>query len=293
MRYHYLLCFLAWISLVVYGRVQCLEGHDYRSNPNSGWLVTDVKITGTQALDSAELITLGSLLAGSCVNQSSEEVEERIEALFNDRGYFAAKVHHLEIKPGDPLGQPQPVAVEADVQEGSRYRLASIQFSGNHAFNDVQLRQAFPLKKGDIFQRVEIATGLDRLRDLYTPLGFLDFYMIPDTQLSASSVLLRVKVVEGPQYRMGKLEIVASKELSERLRAQWQLEEGTVFDYGYPEKFMRANQTLLPLGFTRQSVQLVRDCPRATVAVRVLVDGTLPAAQSEPKGVECEQGSTQ
>ena len=94
------------------------------------------------------------------------------------------------------------------------------------------------------------------------------------------------------QYHMGKLDILAKRELTEKLQTLWLLQEGTVFDLAYIDKFISANGSLLPQGFTSQSVQLVRNCSQALVDVRMLLDPML-AVRLDPQNVtvSCESPS--
>jgi hypothetical protein len=62
--------------------------------------------------------------------------------------------------------------------------------------------------------------------------------------------------------------------LADRLSGEWQLAEGGVFDFAYIEKYVDSNRSLLPRGFTAESVQLVRDWRDASVEVRVLIEAT-------------------
>jgi outer membrane protein assembly factor BamA len=191
----------------------------------------------------------------------------------------------------DPLGVPKPVVLEADVQEGRLFRLGEIKFSGNHALGSAKLRGAFPLKKGDLFAREKIAGGLDAVRILYGKLGFIDLVMVPDTEiLSNATVRLTMSTEEGPQYRMGKLEVLAKKEIADKLRARWQLPEGAVFDRTYIERFVRENRSLLPPEFTAHMVQLSGDCPAATVEVRLPIDANEAASRPAGKTVPCAAG---
>ena len=90
---------------------------------------------------------------------------------------------------------------------------------------------------------------------------------------------------------MGKLEILAKKDLADRLSGEWQLAEGAVFDFAYIEKYVDSNRSLLPRGFTAESVQLVRDCRDSSFEVRVLIEATDVLSQTKPKDVECEPQS--
>jgi len=281
--------FVVCVFLTTFLYADCANDQDHRSNKNSGLLITDFTITGTLTLSSDELATIASKLTGSCFDENSEELEERVRLVFQNQGYFAAVVKSLRIKPSDQLAIPKPTTLEAEVLEGQRYKLSEIRFTGNRAFGAAKLRREFPLKRGDLFEKDKIAGGIDGIRKLYAADGFVDWLAIPDTQpLSDATIILSLSIAEGPQYRMGKLEIFAQKEMADRLREEWQLADGAVFDFSYVDKYVVANRSLLPLGFTPRDVQLVRDCPGASIEVRLVLEVTDPSSQSRPKDVECE-----
>jgi len=282
---------LAFVLCAPFLSAECAQ--DHRSNKNAGILVTDFTISGTQALSATEMARMTSDLTGSCFDDDSEEMGERIRALFQERGYFSVEVKHVGFKPGDPLGIPKPVTLEADVSEGPVYKLADIIFLDNHAFSAERLRQAFPLKKGDVFSRGKVASGLESLRRLYGSRGFLDYTAVPETEPSSNaSMRLKISVQEGPQYHMGKLEIAAAKESAGRLRMEWKLPEGAVYDHSYLDKYIEANRDLLPPGFTRENASTVSDCPHALVDVTLIVDSDAKSPQPPPKDVPCEETPT-
>ena len=266
---------------------QC--GNDHRSNKNAGILITDFTITGTQTISSSDLAAITNDMIGSCFDENSEEMEERVRASFQDRGYFKVEVKSLSFKPRDPLGVPKPVTLEGEVSEGARYKLAEITFVENHAFSSEQLRHQFPLKSGDLFERGKVAGGLESLRKLYGTRGFLDFTAIPETNFgSNATVNLNLSIQEGPQYHMGKLDTVADKEVAARLHAEWKLAEGDVYDQTYIDQFLETNRDSLPLGFSRASVRTIQNCPDAVVAVRLIVDPEQDNSHPEAKKVPCE-----
>jgi hypothetical protein len=139
-----------------------------------------------------------------------------------------------------------------------------------------------------LFARGKIASGITGVRHLYLSDGFVDWTASSDAQrLSDGTFVVTLSITEGPQYRMGKLEILAKKELTEKLRTEWGLPEGAVFDFDYVSKYIDSNRALLPPEFLRKDVQVVRDCPDSTVEVRLPLDGTEPGSQSRPKNIEC------
>lgn len=264
--------------------------NDHRSNKNAGILIIDFTITGTQTISATDLARITSDMIGSCFDEDSEEMEERVRASFQDRGYFKVEVKSLRFKPRDPLGVPKPVSLEGEVSEGARYKLAEITFVENHAFSSEILRKQFPLKKGGLFERGKVASGLGSLRKLYGTRGFLDYSAIPDTEFASNAtVSLNLSFQEGPQYHMGKVEIVADKEVAARLRAQWKLAEGDVYDSSYIDQYLETNRDLLPVGFSRANIEKVQNCPETSVAVRLIVDPAADTPHAEPKNVPCEE----
>ena len=282
------------LLLTLSSLAQCSK--DHRDSKTGGIFIKDFTITGTQNLTSTELARITGELTGDCFNDDSEEMDERIRASFQDRGYFAVEVKSVRFKPLDPLGVPKPVVMEAEVSEGPRCSLVAISFGGNHAFTAEQLREAFPLKLGAIFEREKVATGLENLRKLYGKAGYIDFVPIPETQFrSKGTVSLNITVEEGPQYHMGKLEIVAQKELAARLLGQWKLREGEPYDMSYIDRYIDANRNLLPAAFTRADFASKYDCPNALVHLWLIIDPDLESKKPwlPPVVLPCDDRNNQ
>ena len=87
---------------------------------------------------------------------------------------------------------------------------------------------------------------------------------------------------------MGKLDPVADTEVAAKLRAEWKVAEGDVYDHTYIGRFLETNGDSLPLGFSRANVQTIQNCPDALVEVRLIVDPAEDTSQAEPKSVPCE-----
>lgn len=264
---------------------QCTK--DNRQERKGGILVTDFTITGTKTLSATEIAGITGELTGACYNDDSDEMSERVRALFMDRGYFKVEVT-VNMKARDPLGSPKPVVMTADVDEGLQFRLNQITFLENHAFGAETLRDAFPLKKGDVFSRSKIVSGLDGVRKLYGEQGYLDMYCIPDAAVDAGAEL-KITMSEGPQYHMGKMEILADKTLADRLQLAWKVREGAVFDWTSIDKYIEENHDLLPGGFGREQVKLGKNCPDAVVDVRVTIEDKDAASNAAMKDVPCEK----
>jgi hypothetical protein len=113
--------------------------------------------------------------------------------------------------------------------------------------------------------------------------------MIPETQFGSNGTAsLKITVDEGPQYRMGNLNMVAGRELAARLAARWKLLEGDVYDQAYLDRYIQANRDLLPARFNRGDAFGTRDCPNALIHLRLVIDPDLDPSQFQRKNIPCE-----
>jgi outer membrane protein assembly factor BamA len=277
----------AFLSIFFQGS---LAQTDSQSHDGRKIVIESFVISGTRTVDSVELADITNSIAGSTFTDDPEELQQRIRAQFQDRGYYQAEIKHLDIKTIDPLASPKPVRMEAEVSEGPRCQLTGIEFTGNHAFSSDELRAKFTMKVGDVFTRSKVATGLASMRKLYGSRGYLESaFLMGDHLDSSASVKLDIKVNEGPQYRMDKLEISGPAEAADKLQTKWELAPGSVFDATYVKTFVEENSSLLPADFIpANGVALFKHCSDATVSVHLhLTPDPQHAALDRTKQVNC------
>jgi Surface antigen variable number repeat len=289
MRSHWVRVLLGIAVMSALAHAQC--GKDNRENPKSGILVTDVTIAGTQTIGTTELARMTGDLIGNCFNDDSDEMGERVRALFQNQGYFAAEVKSIKLKNGDPLGIPKPVVLEAEVAEGPKYKLGTIKFVENQAFTAERLRSEFPVKSGEVVERDKVAAGISSLRKLYGRNGYLDMIAIPETTPGSNATMdLALTIQEGLQFRLDDVEFVGKKETTSRLQMEWKLAVGSVYDTTYLDRYIEENRDLLPAGFGRKDVRAEMDCAKGLVSVRLMIEPAEGASQSPMKKYPpCEQ----
>lgn len=281
---------LAWILIATNLWGNCVP--DYRSDKTGGVLIDELIINGTSSFASADLQSIRNRLIGACADEKADDLEVLLKEVFQNEGYYAVAVKNLNFETIDPLTRTKHISVEADINEGQVYKLAQVDFVGQRTFSAVELRNAFSLRKGQTFKRKSIATGFGSIRKLYSKNGFGDSFLTAnDTPNSGNSTVnLTLTVVEGPQYRMGKLMVLSNqKELGERLQTAWHIPEGTIFDFGYPDEYIKANRTLLPSSFSRADLRIVRNCPEASIEVWLILDEAALVSQSLPRDTRCAE----
>jgi hypothetical protein len=99
------------------------------------------------------------------------------------------------------------VNVTVVVDEGTQHRLASIQFQDEKLFPADQLRKAFALQDGDLFNATKFGSGLQNLQNLYQEAGYINFVATPQLERNdfSRTVDFVIDVDEGKQFSFGHL----------------------------------------------------------------------------------------
>jgi len=184
-----------------------------------------------------------------------DEDAERVRYLYQTKGYFKALVNDpktqiRDTKPGFPyIGRKggKVVDITVPVEEGDRYRLGTITFTGGKAITNTKaLRAQFPIKDGDIFNRESIAKGLENLRKAYGTLGFINFSAVPQTSIDEGKkqVSLAIDLDEGKAFMVRRIEFTGNTTTRDKvIRRELALEEGNVYNSHLWElSLLRLNQ---------------------------------------------------
>lgn len=137
------------------------------------------------------------------------EIGVRIQIALRNLGYDQAVVDEPKISfptQGERKGMAR---VTVKVKQGAQYRLGEIHFQKATIFPSIQLRNLFPLRRGDLFNVGKIQHGLEDLRKLYETKGYVNFAAVPETSLDESrrTIDLFVDIDEGKPYNFGQLRL--------------------------------------------------------------------------------------
>ena len=174
-------------------------------------------------------------------------VTEQVQLLcLQDNGYLKALVEPSTEQLPDKDGTHQFV-ITFDIDAGPQYRVGNITFKNNHAISDAKaLRDLFPIKDGDIFDRNLIVKGLDNLREAYSEFGYINFASVPDTKFDDEKklIFLDIDQDEGKQFYVRRIEFQGNTTTrDEIIRRELAIEEGQIYN-GRLWKFslLRLNQ---------------------------------------------------
>ena len=188
-------------------------------------------------------IFLENIFARTYDASKLEEDTERVRRALQDRGYFRGGVGdpitHIRNEGGLSLLTFRPrtgkrIDIRIPVDEGERYRLGGITFTGNtHVQNVKALRGQFPTKDGELFNATAVGKGLDNLRKAYSSLGYINFTAVPTPRPDDAKhlVFLDIDIDEGKPFTVSRIEFSGNTITRDRvIRRELLLEEGQIYN---------------------------------------------------------------
>jgi outer membrane protein insertion porin family len=204
-------------------------------------VIREVAITGNESLGSDDVKEVLTLTVGSTVDRTLIfENERRIEALYQSRGFYTVDVNSRI----EPLTETT-VAVNFEVNEGSKLRLRRVEFEGNQALSDDELRAGLSTKPWRWYSRVSqywdrsgtyaepvFFQDMDRVQRKYMDQGFIRAKLSdPEVKIEEDGLRVIVSVEEGPQYSVGDVDVSGDESMNtQELLALVQLQPGQVFN---------------------------------------------------------------
>ena len=203
-------------------------------------VVREIAISGNDNIDSDKIKEALTITTGVPLDYPLlRENRARIAALYRSEGYYLAEVGFEieEITEGS-------IAINFDVEEKEKLKLREIIFDGNTAFSDSELTEGFSTKTWRFyswatswFDRTGTYSEPIFLRDLrlieklYTDNGYVQSRVVgPEVDAREEGLFLKVGIVEGPQFTVGKLTVEGDETIDlVALRKKIQLEEESIF----------------------------------------------------------------
>ena len=185
-----------------------------------------------------------------------EEDTERVRQAFRDKGYYNTAIEEPKTQIRDQGGlnwftfrprKGKRIDILMPIEEGARYRLGTITFTGNKAVTNVKaLRATFAVKDGDWFNATLIGKGLENLKKAYGQMGYINFGAIPkpifDDQ--KKTVSLNIDIDEGKPFYVSRIEFQGNRITRDKvIRRELLLQEGQVYNSQLWEySLLRLNQ---------------------------------------------------
>jgi len=201
-------------------------------------------------------IIFEDLFAQTYDSSKLEEDTERVRQAYRDKGYANAAVEDPKTQIRDQGGlnwftfrpsKGKRIDIQLTIEEGGRYRLGSITFTGNKQIQNLKaLRATFPIKDGDWFSATAVGKGLDNLKKAYGGLGYINFGAVPklETNEQKKTVSMNIDIDEGKQFFVSRIEFQGNTITRDKvIRRELMLDEGSVYNSQLWEySLLRLNQ---------------------------------------------------
>ncbi len=202
-------------------------------------------------------LILENLFARTFDATKLSEDAERVRYEYQTLGYYKAVVQDPKTQIHDKVSvvwylpfktKDRKLAdITVPVEEGERFRLKQITFTGNKTItNTAALRKQFRMKDGDVFNAEMVRKGLEDLRKVYGTLGYINFTAVPDTTVDEAHKLisLKIDIDEGKQFYVRRIEFQGNTTTRDKvIRRELAIEEGNLYNSQLWElSLLRLNQ---------------------------------------------------
>jgi outer membrane protein insertion porin family len=201
--------------------------------------VKQIQFIGNAHLPSDEILKVmqtheGSLLsavsdAGTYREEALQRDVQGIQALYLDRGYVTVKVGtpSVALSPDKRL-----IYVTIAIEEGERYRIGNIAFTGALLDQEPTLRKILRTRTGEWFSRSDVAADLFAMTDVYKDLGHAYANVTPLTAPNPETRILDLTfdVQPGKVVRFERIEMVGNEKTRDKvIRRELRIYEGELF----------------------------------------------------------------
>jgi outer membrane protein insertion porin family len=164
--------------------------------------------------------------AGTYKEEALQRDVQNLQATYLDRGYVTVKIGH----PSVALSPDRRwVYVTIPIEEGERYRIGEVKFSGELLDQEPRLRQIVGTRGGAWFSRETVARDLFAIGDDFKDLGYAYTNVTPltDTDAQKRIVDLTFDVQPGHMATFERIEIVGNDKTRDKvIRRELRISEG-------------------------------------------------------------------
>jgi len=184
--------------------------------------VRNVRIKGNQwVFDTDEIKEVVTSKRGAILNINAIQNDiDRIEELYKEKNYHNVKVNYKIYEHKDNQAD-----LEFNIEEGDKFKIAKIQFEGNKAYSDKQLKKQLATSEEGILswftesgelKEADLEQDVTRLKAFYLNSGYIEAQVgEPQVEFKDNDIIITFKVDEGPQFKVGKVAITGDLILTE------------------------------------------------------------------------------
>ena len=175
--------------------------------------VNEILIKGNDAVKSDDIRGALSFKVKQAYNPDRIKADtDKVKALYDDKGYYNAEITFSTEKVRD-----RDVNVILSINEGDLLYVKSIDFAGNQAFTDKELKKLLEtsewtwlswLTDSGVLKKEKLLDSINRVKVFYMNNGYIQAQIgEPEITHDKKWIYVRIPISEGRQFKVGKVEI--------------------------------------------------------------------------------------
>ena len=246
---------------------------DVREGPQV--LLTAIHFEGNSVFSDQqlrEMLRLHALPAVYLADRLEYDITNNLLSRYWSRGYILAQTGAAQIELQKEQGNASQI-VTIPIEEGPQFRNGRFHIEGFRAVSPQRLRDLFRFEEGQPVNLARLRQATDELMQIYRNLGYLDFETDPsvEPELKNRTVDLTIRALEGPQYRVGRIEVKGTRPEHEALVQQaLEIEAEEVFNpHLLQDSIARLNRLGLFQEITADDYDLEKDSQQGRVHLSI------------------------
>ncbi|MBX3022087.1 MAG: outer membrane protein assembly factor BamA [Bdellovibrionales bacterium] len=214
--------------------------------------IAEIVFDGNDEIEDSELKETAAIKPYEILNYGKiREAIEKMEKLYEDKGYFLARVNYKLV----PTGEGDNVKLVFDIKENDKVRVKKISFIGNKKLLATKLQDVMFTKEGGFFSFISGSgaykqEAFDRdvqmLNILYFNEGYVQakvdrpqVYVTPDKK----AIYITIRLEEGEQFKVGTVDFTGDLLFSRsELFETTKIQDQDIFRYQVLQEDLRALQ---------------------------------------------------
>ncbi len=179
----------------------------------------------------------------------------KIKNLYKKYGYKDIKIGEPKVETYEIVKKggkkiKKRLKLTIPIEEGEQYKIRNVTIEGSTVLSTEELQKQIKFSYGEVLNFQKLQEIIEGIQELYNVKGYITSSVVPEFKDVEGEVNLQdiiLKVEEGEQYRLGRLEFKGNtKTLDKVLRREFLIDEGQIFNANsFKKSLFRVNQ----LGF--------------------------------------------
>ncbi len=186
-----------------------------------------------EQMETTEYICVVSWLLGN--GRLQEEIFqddlEKLRTYYKNQGYLDVEIPESKVVLEYPDSGDLDIIIHVD--EGRRYYVGDIAFEGNELYPTEELIRILPIRTGDPFSPEQIDSTIERLKDYYGEVGYLDTFVRVERypNIEGGTIDLKFIITEGERFILESITLTGNTKTKSRvIIRELALAPGDTFD---------------------------------------------------------------